>query len=98
MILCRGSLFRDESISFPQKDPKPFLPVRVPSEPTQKQVLRGAWSTTPNQDVAQKLARLRQSSPKSKIRDGRPAVPNAGEMKGDDILSLVRFFVLYIYY
>ncbi len=37
----RGFAPADEALLFRQKDPKPFLPVRVPT---------GAWSSTPNQD------------------------------------------------
>jgi len=40
----------DAALLFRQKDPKPFSPVRGPSDPAQKQALRGACSTTPNQD------------------------------------------------
>ena len=47
----------DESLLFRQKGPKPFPPVRGPP---------GAWPTTPNK-VAQKLAPLKQSSPKSRF-------------------------------
>ncbi len=41
---------RDESLLFRQKEPKPFLPVRGPSEPAQKQALRDASASAPNQD------------------------------------------------
>ena len=40
----------DDLLLFRQKEAKPFLPVRVPSDLAQKQGLRGPWSTTPNQD------------------------------------------------
>ncbi|MDA1305492.1 MAG: hypothetical protein O2999_14610 [Nitrospirae bacterium] len=40
----------DDRLLFRQKEEKPFLPVRYPSDLTQKQALRGAWSTAPNQD------------------------------------------------
>jgi len=40
----------DDLLLFRQKEAKPFLPVRGPSDLAQKQSLRGLWSTTPNQD------------------------------------------------
>ena len=40
----------DDLLLFQQKEAKPFLPVRDPSDLTRKQALRGAWSATPNQD------------------------------------------------
>jgi len=40
----------DDLLLFRQKEAKPFLPVRGPSNLAQKQAFRGAWSTTPNQD------------------------------------------------
>ena len=39
--LMQGFAPADEALLFRQKDPKSFLPVRVPA---------GAWSTTPNHD------------------------------------------------
>jgi len=41
-LYCGLSRPRDESLLFRQKEPKPCLPVRGPSEPAQKQALRDA--------------------------------------------------------
>ncbi len=66
----RGFVPADEVLLFRQKDPKPFLPVRGPSvvPPPPHRI-----------KMAQKLATLKQSSPKSRIRCCGSAAPNAGE-------------------
>jgi len=71
-LLCGVSSPRDEFLVFRQKEPKPCLPVRGPSEPAQKQALRDASASTPNK-MAQKLATLKQSSPRGRF--GTPALP-----------------------
>ncbi len=51
VFFCKqGFAPADDLLLFRQKEAKPFLPVRGPSDLTQKQGLRGPWSTTPNQD------------------------------------------------
>ena len=60
----------DEVLLFRQKDPKPFLPVRVPP---------GAWSTTPNQDGSGTRCAQTTFAERS-IRGGGPAAPNAGNI------------------
>ena len=62
----------DESLLFRQKEPKPFPPVRGPSDSAQKQVLRGPSASAPNK-MARELAPLKQLSPKSRF--GAPAPP-----------------------
>jgi len=64
----------DESLLFRQKEPKPLSPVHGPSEPTQKQTLRGASASAPNK-MARELAPLKQPSPKSRF--GTPAPPRS---------------------
>ena len=49
-FLCGVSSPRDEALLFRQKCPKTFPPLRGPSEPAQKQALRGASASAPNQD------------------------------------------------
>ena len=67
----------DDLLLFRQKEAKPFLPVRVPSDPAEKQALRGASTSVPNK-MAQELAPLKQPSPEQSIRDSGSAAPNAG--------------------
>jgi len=72
----------DKALLFRQKDPKPFLPVRGPSDPAQKHVLRVFSVSVPN-TMAQELAVLKQPSPKKRsIRDRDSAAPNAGKHSG----------------
>jgi hypothetical protein len=71
-LTCGVSPPRDEPLLFRQKEPKPFLPVRGPSDPAQKQVLQGASASIPNKR-AQELALLKQPSPRSRF--GIPAPP-----------------------
>jgi len=71
----------DESLLSRQKEPKPCLPVRGPSEPAQKQALRDASASVPNK-MAQELARLKQPSPRGRF--GTPAPPRPTQVKGKD--------------
>ncbi len=66
MIICGLSRPRDESLLFRQKEPKPCLPVRGPSEPAQKPALRDASASAPNK-MAQELAALKQPSPRGRF-------------------------------
>ncbi len=59
----------DESLLFRQKEPKPFLPVRVPA---------GASASVPNK-MAQELALLKQPSPRSRF--GTEALPRPTQCK-----------------
>ncbi len=72
-LSCGVSPPRDEALLFRQKCPKPFSPVRGPSDPAQKQALRGASASAPNK-MARELALLKQPSPKSRF--GAPAPPH----------------------
>ena len=64
----------DEVLLFRQKDPKPFLPVRVPA---------GAWSTTPNHDGCATRSEVQSHLSaqtvlaEGSIRGNGPAAPNA---------------------
>ncbi len=79
--LCGVSSPREESLLFRQKEPKPFLPVRGPSEPAQKQALRDASASAPNQDGEGTRSAQTALAEKS-IRDGGSAAPNAlGKVK-----------------
>jgi hypothetical protein len=64
----------DESLLFRQKEPKPYLPVRGPSEPAQKQALRDASASVPNK-MAQELAALKQPSPRGRFGTEAPPRP-----------------------
>jgi len=72
----------DDLLLFRQKEAKPFLPVRVPSDPTEKQALRGASTSVPNK-MAQELASLKQPSPRSRF--GTPVPPRPTQVKGKDL-------------
>jgi len=70
-ILCEVSSPRDESLLFRQKEPKPYLPVRGPSEPAQKPALQDSSASVPNK-MAQELAALKQSSPRGRFGTEAP--------------------------
>ncbi len=74
----RGFAPRDESLLFRQKEPKPFPPVRGPSELAQKQALQGASAFAPNK-MARELAPLKQPSPRGRFGAPAPPRPKAGE-------------------
>ena len=72
----------DESLLFRQKEPKPFLPVRGPSEPAQKQALRDTSASVPNkmaQDLAESILSLveglKQPSPRGRFGTEAPPYP-----------------------
>ena len=72
----------DDPLLFRQKEAKPFLPVRGPCVPAQKQGLRGPSTSVPNK-MAQELAPLKQPSPRSRF--GTPAPPHPTQGKGKDL-------------
>jgi hypothetical protein len=89
----RGFAPADEVLLFRQKCPKPFPPVRVLSDLTQKQGLQGTSASAPNK-MAQKLAPrykatspLKQSSPRKPIRCYSSAAPNANRHSSNTHLS-----------
>ena len=66
----------DESLLFRQKEPKPFSPVRGPSESAPKQTLRGPSASAPNK-MARELAPLKQPSPRGRFGTEAPPRPKA---------------------
>jgi len=79
-ILCGLSRPRDESLLFRQKEPKPCLPVRGPSEPAQKPALRDASASVPNQDGSGTRS-AQTALAERPIRDSGSAAPNAVKCK-----------------
>jgi len=77
--LCGVSSPHDESLLFRQKEPKPFSPVRGPSEPAEKQALRDASASAPNQDGSG--TRFAQTAfAERSIRDSSSATHEGGEL------------------
>ncbi len=72
----------DEVLLFRQKDPKPFLPVRGPSDIAEKQFLRGPWSSTPNQDGSE--TRCAQTVFAREVGFGVPAQPRPTQVLIED--------------
>jgi len=81
----QGFVPADDLLLFRQKEEKPFLPVRGPSNLTRKQALRGSWSTAPNQDGEETRRKMQghlsaqTALARGRIRGGGPAAPRAGE-------------------